>query len=148
MWIWFVISLGVGIIAAFIAVANRHVTEGVYVGIVENVAPDSSGNDALHVRAYVDETLVRELPAPSRLTGRMFVRQTNTTVPLTFVRVPPDIPPQGERSDGWRERLDVPALPVIFRFDSVPDLAVRPGQLVDVYIGSSPERYPVKRGAR
>jgi hypothetical protein len=148
MWIWFVISLGVGIVAAFIAVRTRHVTEGVYVGIVENgVAPDT-GNDTLQVRAYVDETLVRELPAPSKLTGRMFIRQTNASVPLMFVRVPPDVPSRVEQSDRWRERLEVPALPVIFRFDAVPDLAVRPGQLVDVYIGATPDWGRVKKSAR
>jgi HlyD family secretion protein len=147
MWIWFVISLGVGIVAASIAVGTRHVMEGVYVGIVENAVTPDGGNDALQVRAYVDEALARELPAPSKLTGRMFIRQSNTSVPLLFARVPPDVPSRVE-SDRWRERLDVPALPVIFHFDAVADLAVRPGQLVDVYIGAAPDSGRVKQGAK
>ena len=148
MWIWFVISLGVGIIAAFIAVASRHVTEGVFVGIIENSAAPDNGIDTLQVRAYVDETLARELPTPSKLAGRMFIRQTNTSVPLMFVRMPPDVPSRAERADTWREQLERPALPVIFRFAAVPDLAIRPGLLVDVYVGATPDSSRAERGAK
>ena len=136
MWIWFAIPLGVGIVAAFMSVARRSSTQSIYVGIVESDLATGADHDSLQVRAYVDETLVHELPAPSKLTGRMLIRETNTSVPLTFVRVPPYVSLKIERSGEWQERDDVPVLPVIFRFDPVPDLAVRPGQLVDVYIGS------------
>jgi HlyD family secretion protein len=135
MWIWFAIPVGVGIIAAFIAVARRGSTEGIYVGIVESGLAIGTDDDSLQIRAYVEETLVDELPAPSRLIGRMFIRETNRSVPLMFVRVPPYVSPKIERSGEWRERFDVPVLPVIFRFDPAPDLAVHLGQLVDVYIG-------------
>ena len=137
MWILFAILLAVGIIAAFIAVARRSGTRGIYVGIVESGVATDSDHGRLQVRAYVDEALVRELPAPSKLTGRMVIRETNTSVPLMFVRVPPYVSLRSERSDEWHEQMDVPVLPVIFRFDPVPDLAVHPGQLVDVYIGSA-----------
>jgi hypothetical protein len=146
MWIWFLIPFGVGIIAAFIAVARHNGREGIYVGIVERDFATDTDHDGLHVRAYVDETLVRELPAPSKLTGRMLIRETNTSVPLTFVRVPPYVSPQIERPDEWQESVDVRALPVIFRFDPVPDLAVHPGQLVDVYIGAAVDRGLVNKG--
>lgn len=118
MWIWFAITLGVGIIAAFIAVARHRSTQRIYVGIVERGLAVGTDRDSLQVRAYVDETLVHELPAPSKLTGRMFIRETNTSVPLMFVRVPPYVSPKIERSDEWQERVDVPVLPLIFRFRS------------------------------
>jgi HlyD family secretion protein len=135
MSIWFAIPLGVGIIAAFTTVMRRGRARGVYVGIVERCLGIGTDDDCLQVRAYVDETLVHELPAPSKLTGRMFVRETNTSVPLMFVRVPPYVPLKIDRSDAWQERVDEPVLPVIFRFDPAPDLAVHAGQLVDVCIG-------------
>jgi HlyD family secretion protein len=131
MWIWFAIPLGVGLIGAFIAVAMHSSPEGIYVGIVEKDLAMGTGRDGLHVRAYVHETLVTELPAPSRLIGRMFIRETNTSVPLLFVRVPPSPSPTID----WDERVELPVLPVIFRFDPALGLAVHPGQLVDVYIG-------------
>ena len=131
MWIWTAIPLGVGLVAAFIAVAMHRSTEGIYVGIVENDAAMGTGRDGLHVRAYVHETLVHELPAPSRLIGRMFIRESNTSVPLTFVRVPPSASPTIERE----ERVELAVQPVIFRFDPGLGLALHPGQLVDVYVG-------------
>jgi len=136
MSIWFAIWLGVGIVAVFIAVTRRSGAKGVYVGIVESDLAMGTEHDCLQVRAYVDELLVRELAAPSKLSGRMFIRETNTSVPLTFALVPRYVPLKIERSDNWQERVDVPVLPVIFHFDPVPDLAMRPGQLVDVCIES------------
>jgi hypothetical protein len=64
----------------------------------------------------------------------MFIRDTNTSVPLMFVRVPLHVSLKNERSAEWQERVDAPVLPVIFQFDPVPDVAVHAGQLVDVYI--------------
>jgi HlyD family secretion protein len=135
MSIWFAIPLSVGIIAALIAAARHTGAHGIYIGIVESGLITGTDRDRLHVRAYVDETLVHELPAPSTLTGRMFIRETNTSVPLTFVRVPPPVSPKFERSDGQQDGVDAPVLPVIFCFDPAPGLEVHPGQLVDVYIG-------------
>jgi hypothetical protein len=48
--------------------------------------------------------------------------------------VPRYVSPKLEQSYEWQERVDMPVQPVIFRFDPAPDLAVHPGQLVDVYI--------------
>jgi HlyD family secretion protein len=134
MSIWLAIPLGAGILAALIAVVRRIGDKGMYaIGIIEScyVATD---HDCLQVRAYIDETLVHSLPA-TKLTGRMFIRGTDTSVPLTFDRVPPYVSPTLEPSDGRTDRPVVPILPVIFSFDPPPHLAVYPGQLVDVYIG-------------
>ena len=136
MSIWFAIALGITLAVTFIAVTNRSGAKSIYVGIIESDVVLSTKHDCLQVLAYVDEPLVRELAAASRLTGRMFIRETNTSVPLTFARVPRYVSLNIERKR--RERRDVPVLPVIFHFDPVPDLAVRPGQLVDVCIGSPP----------
>ena len=136
MWIWFAIPLGVGVIAAFIAVTRHGSARGIYVGIVERRLAIGTDRDRLQVRVYVDETLARELPAPSKLTGRMFIRETNAVVPLMFDRVPPPfISPDIERYRDWHERTAGSIVPIIFRFDPAPYLAVRPGLLVDVYIG-------------
>jgi HlyD family secretion protein len=134
MWIWFAMPLVVGLVAALIAVLRHDGIESIYIGIVESDLAMGSDRGGLHVRAYVDETLVHELPASSKWIGRMFIRETNTSVPLTFLRVPPYVSPKGELSDQGQERLGVPAVPVIFGFDRVPNFAMHPGQLVDVYI--------------
>jgi hypothetical protein len=135
MWIWFAVSLGVVMFAALMAVARRSSTQGIYVGIVERALGTGTGHDRLQVRTYVDETLVHDLTAPSKLTGWMLIRETNTSVPLMFVRVPAHVSPKIERSDDWQDLADGPVLPVIFRFDPATDPAVHAGQLVDVYIG-------------
>ena len=150
MSVWFTIALGVGLVLAIIAVnaipagvglvaasiaaAWHSSPESIYVGVVESDHAIDADPDSLQVRAYVDETLVHELPAPSKLVGRMFIRESNTSVPLTFVRVPLYVSPKSERSDVRHERAAVPVLPVIFSFDRRPTLAVHPGQLVDVCI--------------
>jgi hypothetical protein len=56
-------------------------------------------------------------PAIPKLTGRMFIRETSTSVPLMFVRVPPYVSPKLEQFYEWQERVDMPVQPVIFRFD-------------------------------
>jgi hypothetical protein len=135
MSIWFAILLGVGIVGAFRGVARRSGARGIYVGVIERCLVMDRDPGCLQVRAYVDETLVHELAATSKLTGRMSIRETNASVPLTFVRVPPYVSLKIERSGEWRDRLNAPVLPVIFRFEPAPDLALRAGQLVDVCIG-------------
>jgi len=89
----------------------------------------------LQVRAYIDEILVHELPAPGKIKAEMFIRGTNQHVPLTFVRIQPYISPKIELSDQRQERVDLRVLPVIFRFENPRDLNLYPGQLVDVYVG-------------
>jgi hypothetical protein len=138
MSLWITILVGVGTVAAFIAIAHHSSIESIYIGIVERGLAIGTDHESLQVRAYVDERLVHELSAPSKLIGRMLIRETNASVPLMFVRVPPYVSPKLARSVERPERLDVAVLPVIFRFDQVPELAVRAGQLVDVCIGKRP----------
>ena len=89
----------------------------------------------LEVRAYVDEILVDRLPDPGKMKAEMFIRGTQTHVPLTFARIQPYISPKIELSDGRQERVDVRVLPVIFRFENSKSLHLYPGELVDVYVG-------------
>ena len=92
----------------------------------------------LAVRCFVDETLIPRLPDSSRLTATMFVRGTNTRVPLEFVRVQPYVTPKIELSNARTEKVDLRVLPVIFRFTPPPGTSIYPGQLVDVYLGEAP----------
>lgn len=86
------------------------------------------------VRCYIDEILIHRLNAGPRMRSRMFIRGTNISVPLEYVRVQPYVSPKIELSDERLERVDVRVLPVIFRFTRTKELPVYPGQLVDVYI--------------
>jgi HlyD family secretion protein len=128
-----------GIVLSMEAAVGSYVsTQGSYDTYTQGFGPIivmGTGQDCLEVRAYVDEILVHELPAPSKMTGRMFIRGTDTSVPLTFVRVQPYVSPKIELSDQRQERVDVRVLPVLFQFDPPPNVTVYPGQLVDVYIG-------------
>ena len=90
----------------------------------------------LQVRAFIDEILVHELPAPDRIQAQMFIRGTTEHVPLTFVRIQPYISPKIELSDQRQERVDLRVLPLIFRFENARALNLYPGQLVDVYVGA------------
>ncbi|MFI4868126.1 MAG: HlyD family secretion protein [Steroidobacterales bacterium] len=89
----------------------------------------------LQVRAYVDEILIERLPDPGKIRAQMFIRGTQTHVPLTFARIQPYVSPKIELSNGRQERVDVRVLPVIFRFENSTNLHLYPGQLVDVYVG-------------
>jgi HlyD family secretion protein len=90
----------------------------------------------LQVRAYIDEILVHELPAPDKIQAEMFVRGTTVRVPLTFVRIQPYISPKIELSDAREERVDLRVLPIIFRFEKPKDMNLYPGQQVDVYVSA------------
>lgn len=97
----------------------------------------STRQDRLAVRVYVDEILVHRLaPGPS-MPARMFVRGTDISVPLEFVRVQPYLTPKIQLSDQRTERVDVRVLPVIFRFQRPQQPPIYPGQLVDVYLGGA-----------
>jgi len=89
----------------------------------------------LAVRCYVDEILISKLPVLEQIEATMFLRGTDVRVPLEFVRVQPYVSPKIELSNERTERVDLRVLPLVFRFKK-PDLAIYPGQLVDVYIKS------------
>lgn len=89
----------------------------------------------MQVRAYVDEILVPNLPAPAKLEGTMFIRGLNNkSIALEFVSMQPLTVPNIELSDERLERVDVRVLPIIFKFKKPTDINVFPGQLVDVYL--------------
>lgn len=89
----------------------------------------------LGVRVYVDEILIPRLPPVDKIKAQMFVRGTNTKIPLEFVRLQPYVSPKIELSNQRQEKVDVRVLPVIFRFAPLPGVEVYAGELVDVYIG-------------
>ncbi|MGA8707123.1 MAG: biotin/lipoyl-binding protein [Steroidobacteraceae bacterium] len=91
-------------------------------------------DDSLQVRVYVDEILIHRLADKPKLDAEMFIRGTETHVPLAFVRIQPYVSPKIELSDERTERVDLRVLPLIFRFDRPKTLKVYPGQLVDVYV--------------
>lgn len=86
------------------------------------------------VRCYVDEILVHRLPGAQAIRATMFVRGTDKSVPLEFVRMQPYVSPKIQLSDQRQERVDVRVLPLIFRFRKPDGFSIYPGQLVDVYI--------------
>jgi HlyD family secretion protein len=93
-----------------------------------------SSEEYVSVRCYIDEILINRLEPGPQMQARLFIRGTDISVPLEFVRVQPYISPKIELSDQRLERVDVRVLPVIFRFAKTKGLAVYPGQLVDVYL--------------
>lgn len=95
--------------------------------------------DVLSVRCYVDEILIHRLPDPSRLRARMFIRGTDVSLPLEYVRTQPYVGPKISLSAQRTERVDVRVLPMIFKFPKPKDIALYPGELVDVYIGEEAE---------
>jgi HlyD family secretion protein len=91
----------------------------------------------LGVRCYIDEILIPRLPPAAKIQAKMFIRGTNVSVPLEFVRVQPYVSPKIQLSNQRTERVDLRVLPVIFRFPPLQGVEVYPGQLVDVYVGQS-----------
>jgi HlyD family secretion protein len=94
----------------------------------------------MSVRCYVDEILINRLPNPPKdIKAKMFVRGTDISLPLEFVRIQPYVSPKIQLSDQRTERVDVRVLPIIFKFKKPKDMDIYPGQLVDVYI-EQPEK--------
>ena len=123
------------------AVGSYVSPQGVYGTYTQDLNPIvvmGGSEQFLQIRTYVDEILVPRLPEPDKMHGQMFVRGTNTAVPLEFVRIQPYVSPKIELSNQRQERVDVRVLPVIFKFEKPKDLNIYPGQLVDVYLGEKP----------
>lgn len=106
-------------------------TQGMDPAIVLGGAQDAP----LQVRCFVDEILVQRLPDAARMKAQMSPRGSSIKVPLEYVRMQPILSPKIQLSDQRRERVDVRVLPLIFRFARPPNIALYPGQLVDVFIG-------------
>jgi HlyD family secretion protein len=94
-----------------------------------------SGPTYLAVRCFVDEILIPRLPPAAELHAKMFIRGTNVSVPLEFVRVQPYVSPKIQLSNARTEKVDVRVLPLVFRFQPPTGMGIYPGQLVDVYLG-------------
>jgi len=88
----------------------------------------------LAVRAFIDEILIAKLGKLQRLEATMYVRGTDVSIPLEFVRVQPYVSPKVELSNARSERVDLRVLPVVFHFRRNPSIELYPGQLVDVYV--------------
>lgn len=128
-----------GIVLSLQAAVGSYVSsQGAYDSYTQGLNPliiMGTPNDHLQVRAYIDEILVHRLADPAKMDAQMFIRGTDTHIPLTFERIQPYVSPKIELSDQRQERVDVRVLPVIFRFEKPKDLNLYPGQLVDVYVG-------------
>jgi HlyD family secretion protein len=127
-----------GKILAIQAAAGSYVsTQGTYDTYTQGFDPVivmGTSEDYLNVRCYIDEILIHRLTPGSQTRAQMFIRGTNVSVPLRFVRIQPYVSPKIELSDERLERVDVRVLPVIFRFERSKNIPVYPGQLVDVYV--------------
>jgi HlyD family secretion protein len=93
--------------------------------------------DTLSVRCYIDEILIHKLKLQAETPARMFVRGTDISIPLQFVRVQPYVSAKIQLSNERAERVDLRVLPVIFRLTKPPQMQLYPGQLVDVYIAGA-----------
>jgi len=127
-----------GTILAIQAAVGSYVTpQGTYDTYTQGSDPVivmGASEEYISVRCYIDEILIHRLAPGPQMQARMFIRGTNVSVPLEYVRVQPYVSPKIELSDQRLERVDVRVLPVIFRFAKPMNLAVYPGQLVDVYV--------------
>ncbi len=129
-----------GVVLAVQAAVGSYVSsQGAYDSYTQGLGPlvvMGTPDGYLQVRAYIDEILVHRLAEPAAMNAVMFIRGTETHVPLTFERIQPYVTPKIELSDARQERVDLRVLPVIFRFERPKGLNLYPGQLVDVYVAS------------
>jgi HlyD family secretion protein len=128
-----------GVILTIMSAVGSYITsQGIFGSYTQDMNPVlvmGSPQNQMNVRGFIDEILVSRLPAGEQIQAKMFVRGSNISVPLEFVRIQPYISPKIELTNQRRERVDVRVLPIIFRFDKPKDLNVYPGQVVDIYIG-------------
>jgi len=125
------------ILTVNVAIGAYVSAQGSYDGYTQGYLPVVSMGSAEgygQVRCYVDEILVQRLPEAPGIQATMFLRGTNRSVPLEFVRAQPFVSPKIELSNQRTERVDVRVLPLIFRFRKPEALSIYQGQLVDVYI--------------
>jgi HlyD family secretion protein len=130
-----------GVILSIQAAVGSYLSpQGIYATYTQGFAPVvvmGSGQGHLGVRCYIDEILIPRLPPAARMRARMFIRGTNISVPLEFVRVQPYVSPKIQLSNQRTERVDLRVLPVIFRFEPPAGVDLYPGELVDVYVAAS-----------
>lgn len=128
-----------GVILSINAAVGSYVSpQGTYDTYTQGAVPVfvmGSAQNYIGVRCYIDEILVHRLPQSGRMKAKMFIRGTDISIPLEYVRVQPYVSPKIQLSNQRTERVDVRVLPVIFRLARPDNLPLYPGQMVDVYIG-------------
>ncbi|HXX69919.1 MAG TPA: biotin/lipoyl-binding protein [Polyangiaceae bacterium] len=128
-----------GVVMSINATVGSYISpQGAYDAYTQGFDPIvvmGTSKGTLAVRVYIDEILIPRLPPAERLSAQMFIRGTNTRIPLEFVRVQPYVSPKIQLSNQRQEKVDLRVLPVIFRFQPPPGAQLFPGQLVDVYVG-------------
>jgi len=139
---WYTLTAPVDgkVLAIQAAVGSYVAGQGTYDTYTQGMDPVvvmGPSEEYLSVRCYIDEILIHRLKTGPDAQARMFIRGTDITVPLQYVRIQPYVSPKIELSDQRLERVDVRVLPVIFRFPRTTSLPVYPGQLVDVYIAEN-----------
>jgi HlyD family secretion protein len=120
------------------AVGSYLSTQGTYDTYTQGSTPVlvmGSSQSYIGVRCYIDEILLHKLPQASQMQAKMFIRGSDISIPLEYVRIQPYVSPKIQLSNQRTERVDVRVLPVIFRFEKPKNFSLFPGQLVDVYIG-------------
>ncbi|MGA2223433.1 MAG: biotin/lipoyl-binding protein [Syntrophobacteraceae bacterium] len=127
-----------GVILAVDAAAGGFIsTQGAYGTYTQGFGPVivmAQCDPYFQVRCFIDEILITKLPSPSQMKAMMYLRGTDTRIPLEFVRTQPYVTPKIELSNERTERVDERVLPVLFRFEPPKNVKVYPGQLVDVYL--------------
>jgi HlyD family secretion protein len=135
-----------GVVLSIKAAVGSYISpQGAYGTYTEGFNPIvvmGSSQSYLGVRCYIDEILIHRLPQASHMHAHMFIRGTNISMPLEYVRVQPYVSPKIELSNQRTERVDVRVLPVIFRVEKPKDVSLYPGQLVDVYVGEEEKSQP------
>ena len=128
-----------GVVLSINATVGSYISpQGAYDSYMQGFGPVvvmGTSQGVLAVRCYIDEILIPRLPPADKLQGQMFIRGTNTKIPLEFVRVQPYVSPKLQLSNQRQEKVDLRVLPVIFRFQRPQGTRVFPGELVDVYVG-------------
>jgi HlyD family secretion protein len=127
-----------GVVRSVQASVGSYVSpQGAYDSYTQGMDPliiMGTADDRLQVRVFVDEILIHRLSVGGKLNAEMFIRGTDTHLPLTFTRIQPYVSPKIELSDARTERVDLRVLPLIFQFARPAQLSLYPGQLVDVYV--------------
>ncbi len=128
-----------GVVLSISTAVGSYVSpQGAYDTYTQGMGPVvvmATAKGTLGVRVYVDEILIPRLPPAEKIRAQMFIRGTNTKIPLEFVRMQPYVSPKIQLSNQRQEKVDVRVLPVIFRFEPPPGTQLYSGQLVDVYLG-------------
>ncbi len=128
-----------GVIMSINAAVGSYISSqgayGTYTQGLNPVMVMGSSDNYIGVRCYIDEILLHRLPQGQQIKAQMFIRGTDISIPLEFVRLQPYVSPKIELSNQRAERVDIRVLPVIFRFEKPKDIHLYPGQLMDVYIG-------------